>query len=252
MISAPEVLAAIPTGLRDPLLEEYSHIVQSYMERKWLPSELSGGRFCEIVYTILEGYAKGSYSAAPSKPGNFVNACKLLENNGHVPRSFQVLIPRLLPVLYEIRNNRGVGHVGGDVSPNFMDAAAVLGMINWIMAELVRVFHQLPTDEAQRVVDLLVERRIPIVWQVGQVKRVLNISLSLKDQILILVCSSSVPIAAEDLLKWTECGDRGYFKRLLRDLHKKRFIELSPDETSVEALPPATRYVEDTLLPSLT
>lgn len=252
MVSASQALAAIPSGLRDPLLEEYQHIVQSYMERKWLPSELSGGRFCEIVYTILGGHATGTYPATLSKPGNFVNACRLLENNASVPRSFQILIPRLLPALYEIRNNRGVGHVGGDVDPNLMDASAVLAMVNWIMAELVRVYHQLPTDEAQKVTDLLAERRIPVVWQVGQIKRVLNTSLSLKNQVLLLICSSPTSVATDDLLIWTSYKNRRYFKRLLRDLHARRLVELSGDEASVEILPPGTKYVEDTLLPSMT
>jgi hypothetical protein len=251
MISSAQAFASIAPGLRDSLLEEYRHIVQNYMERKWLPSELSGGRFCEIVYTILDGYAANNYPAIPSKPSNFLNACRSLENNGHVPRSFQILIPRLLPALYEIRNNRGVGHVGGDVDPNYMDATAVLGMVNWIMAELVRVFHQLPTDEAQKVVDLLVERRVPVVWQVGDIKRVLDTSLNLKDQVLLLICSSPTPTAVEDLLNWTGYGNRGYFKRLLRDLHKGRYLELSATENSVEILPPGAKYVQEKLLPSL-
>jgi hypothetical protein len=162
-VTPAQALSPIPQGLRDPLLEEYQGIVQNYLERKWLPSELSGGRFCEIVYTILDGFASTSYAASPSKPANFPHACRRLENNSSVPRSFQILIPRMLPALYEIRNNRGVGHVGGDVDPSHMDATAVLGMVNWIMAELVRVFHRLPTSEAQQVVDQLVDRRIPIV-----------------------------------------------------------------------------------------
>ena len=252
MVSPSQALAAIPSGLRDPLLEEYRHLVQNFMERKWLPSELSGGRFCEIVYTILNGYETRNYPTAPSKPGNFVNACRILENNANVPRSFQILIPRLLPALYEIRNNRGVGHVGGDVDPNYMDASAVLSMANWIMAELVRVYHQLPTDEAQKVTDLLVERRVPLVWQIGQVKRVLDTSLSLKDQVLLLASSSSTALTTDDLLTWTGYNDRGYFKRLLRDLHTKRLIELSADESKVEILPPGTKYVEESLLPSIT
>ncbi len=180
MITSTQALAIVPPGLRDPLLEEHRLIVQNYLERKWLPSELSGGRFCEIVYTILDGQAKNAYPAVPGKPGNFVNACRQLENNNHVPRSFQILIPRMLPALYEVRNNRGVGHVGGDVNPNYMDATLVVGQVNWIMGELVRVYHQLPTtDEAQSVVDQLVERRVPIVWQVGDIKRVLNPKLKL-------------------------------------------------------------------------
>src|SRR5438477_10609616 len=106
MITASQALSAIPSGLRDPLLEEYRTIVQNFLEQGWLPSELSGGRLSETVYSILDGHAKKVYAAAPSKPGNFVDACKKLENNKlpHVPHSFQILIPRMLPALYDVRN----------------------------------------------------------------------------------------------------------------------------------------------------
>ena len=67
---------------------------------------------------------------------------------------------------YEIRNNRGVGHVGGDVDPNHMDAEAVQTMAGWAMAELVRIFHGVKTEEAQETVDALVERKSPIIWEV--------------------------------------------------------------------------------------
>jgi hypothetical protein len=122
MTTPTAALAAIPNGLRLPLLSEYQSIAQNYAEHRWSPAELSAGIFCEIVYTILDGHAKGSYPAHPSKPADFVGACRKLEQNIHVPRSFQILIPRLLPALYEVRNNRGVGHTGGDVDPNHMDA----------------------------------------------------------------------------------------------------------------------------------
>ena len=134
-MSASEALSAIPIALREPLLKEYSSIVQNYSEHRWSPSELSGGLFCEIVYTILEGHASGTYASAPSKPRDFVGACRRLEENTHVPRSFQILIPRLLPALYEVRNNRGVGHTGGDVDPNHMDATFGRTNCNWVMGE---------------------------------------------------------------------------------------------------------------------
>src|SRR3954454_14846794 len=101
-------LAVVPVGLRTPLLAEYQSIIQNYSEHRWSPSELSGGKFCEIVFTILDGYAKGTYATSPKKPRAFDQACKLLENNNQVPRSFQILIPRLLPALFEVRDNRGV------------------------------------------------------------------------------------------------------------------------------------------------
>lgn len=245
MIPASQTFSSLPPGLRDPLLEEHRRIVQSFMERKWLPSELSGGRFCEIVYTILDGYAASSFAPLPAKPNNFVQACRTLENNSTVPRSFQILIPRMLPALYEVRNNRGVGHVGGDVDPNHMDATVVLGMVNWIMAELVRVLHQLPIQDAQKVVDQLVERRIPIVWQIGDMKRILDTTLKLSDQVLLLIATCPAGCPVDELFTWIGYKDRGYFLRLLRKLHADRMIELSSDEKSVQILPPGAKVAEE-------
>lgn len=244
MTIADKALSTLPDGLRLPLLAEFNSIVVNYSERRWGAAELSGGRFCEIVYTILKGHAAGAYPATPEKPRNFVDACKRLESSSGIPRSFQILIPRLLPALYEIRNNRNVGHVGGDVDPDFMDSSAVVSIAGWIMAELVRVFHGVSTAEAQQVVDSLVERRIPLVWKSGDVRRVLDPNTTLKDQILLLLGScASGQATADDVFKWTDYDKRPYFNRLLRTLHKARMIEFYSDTGWLEMLPPGFEYV---------
>jgi hypothetical protein len=241
------ILQNIPDGLKIPLITEYNNIVQHYMERRWTASELSGGKFCEIVYSILDGYAKGAYASAPFKPSNFVDACKKLENNSSVGRSFQILIPRMLPPLYEIRNNRNVGHVGGDVDPNLMDSNAVIGMCGWILGEIIRVVHNTSIREAQKIVDSITERKIPLVWETDKAKRILRPSLPLKDQILLLVSSSSLKTKTEDLLSWIEYSNKGYFLKSLRQLHRARLIELSTDEKEIELLPPGIIYIEQVI-----
>ena len=238
MLTPDQALNPIPEGLRRPLIDEFSNIVNNFMERKWLPAELSAGRFCEIVYTIIDGYSSGSYQPSPTKPRNFVDACRRLENNSNIPRSFRILIPRLLPALYEIRNNRNVGHVGGDVDPDHMDSSAVVSISSWILAELIRVFHGVTTEEAQKLVDLIVERRSQIVWKSGDMRRVLKPDLSLRDQILILLGSSTSKVQVGDLLVWTDYDNRSYFNRILRKLHDKRFINLNGATGETELLPP--------------
>ena len=237
-ITPDKALSVIPVGLRQPLIEEFSTIVNNFMERKWRPAKLSGGRFCEIVYTILEGYASSSYQQSPVKPPNFVDACRRLENNSNTPRSFQILIPRLLPALYEIRNNRNVGHVGGDIDPDHMDSSAVISISSWILAELIRVLHGLSTDEAQKLVDLIVERRSQIVWKSENIRRVLRPGLSLKDQVVILLGSTSSKVCDADLLKWTDYKNKSYFKRLLKKLHEQRCVEYNSSNGEIELIPP--------------
>ncbi len=238
------ILASIPVGLRDPLLAEYRNIAANYSEQRWSPAELGGGLFCEIVYTILLGHASGSYASSPSKPRNFVGACRGLEQNSHVPRSFQILIPRLLPALYEVRNNRGVGHVGGDVDPNHMDATFVLSSANWVMCELIRALHSLPVHEAQTIVDKLTEIRIPLIWAKGDIRRVLKPEMKQKQQILVLLASASSTTIG-DLLDWLEVKNRAYFMKTLRDMHNNRLLELDESSGAIELLPPGAKTAAD-------
>jgi hypothetical protein len=166
-IDAASALSAIPARLRGELLTALSEVLRNYRERRWEPSELNGGKLCEVVYTILRGHVDGKFPPKAAKPSNMLDACKAFEkaDSAKFPRSIRIQLPRVLIALYEIRNNRGVGHVGGDVDPNLMDATAVVAMSKWIIAELVRVFHDVPTDVAQETVEALVERTLPIVWK---------------------------------------------------------------------------------------
>jgi hypothetical protein len=244
-VSVNTALSLIPNGLRQPLLTEFQSIAQNFVEHRWRPTELEGGLFSEIVFSILDGHAKSAYASAPEKPRDFVGACRRLENNTHVPRSFQILIPRILPALYEVRNNRGVGHAGGDVDPNHMDSVFVLTSSNWVMAELVRVFHNVRVDEAQAIVDKLVERRMPLIWEGQGMRRVLDPKLSLRYHILLLLCTSPTKTQTGDLLDWSGYKNAKYFMKLLREMHSDRLVELDKDESTVLILPPGDKLASE-------
>jgi hypothetical protein len=243
MVSIDVVLNTIPKSHRLPLIKEYNTIVQNYFEGKWLPSELSGGRFCEIVYCILDGIGKGSYGSKPTKPSNMVSACKALESNPNLCRSFRILIPRILPVLYEIRSNRNVGHIDGDIDSNEMDSFTVLTLSNWIIAEMVRVFNGVSSDEAKKLVVSITERKIPIIWSDDTVKRVLTDKLALQDQVLVLLASNNSEARFDELVSWCEANNTTYFKKIIKKLHASRLIEYKEKEGNVILLPPGNIYI---------
>jgi hypothetical protein len=247
-VNLEQALQKLPKPLRDALIHQFEEIAHNFIARKWSSSELSGGHFCEIVYSILDGYAKGSYPEVAKKPKNFAEACKSLEQNSGVPRSFQILIPRILPAVYEIRNNRGVGHVGGDVDPNYMDCSFVLSATSWIMAELVRVLHNVSLEDAQRVISNLSERKNPAVWIDGDKRRLLIKNLNLSEQILMLLASSSEKISLDELSNWLEYKNKTYLKRTLNNLHKNRFVEFDSKSGSIDMLPPGTREVDKIII----
>ena len=154
----------------------------------------------------------------------------------------------MLIALYEIRNNRGVGHAGGDVDPSHMDAVAVLYMSKWLVAELIRVFHGVTTGEATEAVDLLVERELPVVWSVDGKKRVLAERLSQRDKTLLLLYSEPGVVAETDLRMWVEAADASSYRRdVLRKAHKERLLEYDDASRTVHLSPKGARYVEELL-----
>jgi hypothetical protein len=249
-VSSTTALSNLPVGLRDVLLGCFNTIMKNFREGRWEPAELNGGKLCEVTYTILKGLVDGKFPATPSKPKNMVDACKALENADQniFPRSVRMQIPRVITALYEIRNNRGVGHVGGDVNPNHMDAVLVVEMAKWIIAELVRIFHNVDTTTAQSIVDALIERTIPIVWEVNGQRRVLNSSLSAKDQTLLLLYQSPLPLHEKQLVTWVEHSNPAVFRRdILQRCHKQRFLNYDRASGMIHISPAGTKYVEDNL-----
>jgi|SRR5690554_1149797 len=243
MAELKSLLGGLPSGLRTPLIKEYKKLAQNFLEHRWEPAELSAGKICEIVYSIIKGHIDGNYPSTPSKPRNMVQACRQLETESSLPRSFQILIPRMLPALYEIRNNRGVGHVGSDVDANTVDATLMFTMINWILAELVRVFYTGTLEEAQLAVDALAQRNTPLVWDSKGFKKVLSPSMNLKDQILLLLSSTDKEVSLEELMEWTESTNKTYYKKILKTLHKEKDIHYDEKKSVVVLLPSGSNKV---------
>jgi hypothetical protein len=244
----PTILASIPAPLRSELFQAFNEILRNYRERRWEPSELNGGKLSEVVYTILRGHVDGKFPQRAAKPRNMFDACKALEqaDASQFSRSVRIQIPRVIVALYEIRNNRGVGHVGGDVDPNLMDASAVLAMSKWVVAELVRHFHAVQTDEAERVVETVVERTIPIVWEIGGVLRVLNPGMSMRDKTLVLLYHQSSAVDEDVLRGWVEHSNPSAYRRdVLAKGHRAKLLEYDAKKKCVSLTPIGVRHVEE-------
>ncbi len=232
--------------LVDALLDSYTEIKEQYYLGKHEPSELNGGKFVEACARILQQELTKSYTPVGTSVGNMVNLLKGFEMlPGTLNESFRVHIPRVLISIYNIRNRRGVGHLGGDVQPNLADATLIATSADWILAEIYRVFYATTLDEAQRIVNELVSRKLLLVHSVGPVKRVLDPSLSKRDQaLLVLYVTHPNSMSDQELFKNVEYSNLSMFRKsVLKELHRDRKIEYSTDGTCT-ILPPGMKYVE--------
>lgn len=60
-ITLSTLLTNLPTSLREELIRAFRKIEQNFREGRWEPSELNGGKLCEVVYSILKGHVSGSF-----------------------------------------------------------------------------------------------------------------------------------------------------------------------------------------------
>lgn len=247
-IPVSSVLGTIPDGLRAPLLDAFNEIIRNFREHRWEPAELNGGKLSEVVYSILRGHVDGSFPPSPGKPSNMYDACRNFElaDASLFPRSIRIQIPRVLIALYEIRNNRGVGHVGGDVNPNHMDAVFVVSSAKWILAELIRLFHKTDTATAAATVDAVTERDLPIVWAVGDQRRVLNPKLKLREKMLLLLYSAAGATSEVDMASWLEQASASVFRRdVIVPAHRAKLIEYDKGRGTIQLSPLGARFVEE-------
>ncbi|MBL9061937.1 hypothetical protein [Tabrizicola sp.] len=246
MTTLQDALKLVPAGLRDPLIEEFNQALDEYRAADWEKVGLKAGKFCEIAYCVCAGHATGGYASSPSKPGNFPQACRDLEqHNGAKGRSLCMQVPKVLAALYELRNNRAIGHVSAEVSPNHMDAELFLRGMKWVMGEFVRNFSQLPLNDSHAVVEAVTARTFHMVWASGDLRRVLEPAKTASDKVMILLYAEGKPVPVPQLQTWVEYKNGTDFKRkVIRALHKKAWVQYDEKSGFVQILPPGQAHVE--------
>lgn len=242
-----ELKNVFPSELVDALLDSYVEIKTNFITQKWEPSELNGGKFVEAVVRILQHQIDGTYTPIGTSIRNtFAELERIQRAPSTILDSYRLHIPRCLGAIYNIRNRRGVGHLSGDVNPNKSDSLLIITISEWTLAELYRINYNISLTEAQELVDILVSRKLELVFDLNGIKRILNPKLKIKDQILLIMYSeNSAFLTLENLCLHLKYKNKAYLKsKILSELDKNQFIELTDDE-KIYLLPPGQKYVED-------
>lgn len=244
--SLEAALAAIPEALRHPLIEEFERALDEYRAGDWEKVGLKAGKFCEVAFCVCKGHATGSFPTSASKPANFPEACRQLEqHNASRGRSLCMQVPKVLAALYELRNNRAIGHVSTDISPNHMDGELFLRGMKWVLGEMVRNYSQLALEDSHAVVEAVTARAFRIVWSEGDARRVLEPARTAAQKVLILLYHEGKPVPLVKLQAWVEYKNGTDFKRkVLRGLHKQALVHFDETANMISILPTGQTEVE--------
>jgi hypothetical protein len=247
-----DALANIPTDYRNRIIKAYLELKARQAEGKHDAAGLSAGKLCETVLRLLQHELKKSVTPFGQQISNFSGEC---DSFSQVPKvaaneSLRIVIPRGLNFLYTLRNKRGIGHAGGDVDANAIDGATIARVADWIVCELIRIFHTMSLEEADALVSSLSSRDIPDIWEVDGKKRVLRNDLDFKQKTLLLLYSSvDSAVLAEDLYSWVKYSNFAmYRKRVLVQLDTENFVEYNQNSDTVIISPIGIKCVEEEIL----
>lgn len=252
-ISIETALSTLPSQFKSRLIKNYKELKSSFLESKYELCGLKAGKLCEVILRYLQFILTGNFIAYGSKIPNFKNECDALTQTPKTAgsESFRILIPRAIDFLYTLRNKRDIGHIGGDIDANEIDAMASLKIADWCISEIIRNIHSLSIEEAQGIVDSIAERNIPFIWDVMGKKRVLDNKMSFKNQVLLLIYShqdKGVPV--EDLFDWTEYSRMNDFKsKVIEPMHKERIVEYDKESSFVFISPKGIKIIEEEVIP---
>jgi hypothetical protein len=188
-----DLIVRYPEELVDQTLNAYLAAKRAALVDDLQKAESLFGQFCEGAIRICRKVITGSHTPIGDpgfKVSVEVKACLVHSKDRLEDEPFRVLIPNAITAMYDIRNRRGVDHLS-QIKPNHIDARVLTAQSDWILAELTRLATTHDFAQAQRLVDSLVDRQIPLLEMINGEWKLLQTDLCLGDAILLALYHDS-------------------------------------------------------------
>ena len=231
VVKSQLVAGGLPQEPVDQLVAAFSEARRNHCLGGHRLAEVEGGRFCEAAYRILEHIVDGSCTPLGARldvgklTQRFVN-----QAIGSVSDSVRLHIPRVLRVIYDIRNSRDAAHLGDGIDPNIQDSSLVISCLNWVMAELVRLYHNIDADATAALIDQLVERTVPVIQDFDGVPRVLRDLPAGDTCLLLLYQHGSKTMHVDELRAAVRSKMRGHLNRTLQRLDDLNYAHIADEQ----------------------
>jgi len=230
--------------LIDKLEDVYKKIKQNFWLGKDEECIEKTGKFVEITIRILEYLTSGSFTPIENDL-KVSNTLRNFENlpKQNFPEAIRIIIPRVLYSLYTFRSKRGGAHIK-EVNPDHIDATYVTSACDWIIAELIRLYHSDEEKEIERMINSIVDKGVPILQEFGEDLKILDPSLSVPDKILIILYKKHPnSVSIDELKKWIRTKSPTHINTALKRLDDNGFIYRRNKENTITTK--GITYVED-------
>lgn len=214
---------SFPDELVTIFLEAYNLSMKEFKKESWKHFGNEIGQFIEICIRMVDYSLFKSYTPIDKKLSIFDTKYLIKwENVQGASEEWKIIIPRVLYSMYCIRNKRGMIHKN-HISPNKMDATILTYNMKWVISEIIRLHSVFSFEKTEQIIENIIQKEIPITWDIKEKTRVLNLKLKYSEQIILLLYKKN-GLSRRELLEFTEYSNGSGFDKILRELHKRRYI----------------------------
>jgi hypothetical protein len=219
------LIAKFPSKKVDEVLNHYNVLRREARLDHWEACLVNGGKFVEAVLKCFR-YLITRDEVDSVKVDEEI---KRLENAVQLSDFERLTIPRALRLIYEFRNKRGGAH-NSSFDPIKTDCALVVAVSNWVMEELTRLYLINDALAAQKLVESLLVKDIPLVEELDGDRLVLKPGLSARIQLEILLYRE-YPERCEikDLIRWVHDHSVENIRVTLRGMKQKNLVHVTED-----------------------
>ncbi len=246
-VEAGFVAAGMPADVAGRLLAEYAEAKRRLYLGDHQPTAVEGGRFAEAALRVIEHALFGKHTPFTKNLAQF-NAQRLAQFESATSPfdSLRIHVPRALYSVYAVRNKRDAAHLNDGISANLQDSTYVVGVLDWIVAEFVRIYHQVTPGEAQAIIDDLIEREVPIVEEIDGQSVLNRPSMRAADVVLVFLYREGKDkgLSVAELMEHMRAGDRSNLMKVVKRLDADGRVLIHPRTNRLHITSPGLRDVE--------
>lgn len=218
--------SGIPAQIVDEVIAAFEEAKRRFYRSDLRPAAVEGGRFSEAVFRLLEWATTGTFTPIGRTLPSVDTLIQRLQN-AQGSESIRLHIPRTLRVVYDIRNKRDIAHLGDGIDPNQQDATLIVRNMEWVLAELVRLYHNVSAAEAHQVIAQLVAKEIPFVQVFDGFPRILKPLRASEHMLALLYWRGTGGATFLELNTWARAPMRSNLRRTLDSLDRKDLVHLA-------------------------
>lgn len=196
----------IDNDLVKALMGTYGALQKAYFGEDYEGTLSKSGKFVENIFRVLYFIISGK-KLTEIKQGQINELSDKLENANSTKYSdtIRIVIPRVAKSIYTMRSKLGSEHVKLTV-PDFIDARFTISSSDWIMAKLLRSFHDSNPSEIDKLIHKMKSTETPKL-ESFEVQLATQIDdLSIPDLITIILRTSASLTKSEIVQKISEIG----------------------------------------------